>query len=409
MDAPDAGRARLLETLERLLQSPAADLQVALSHAADAVAHALRADKVDAFLHDPTRESLVAVGVSNQPLSAQQRRLGLDVLPIANGGRVVDVFQTGETYLEGRVDLDKEELRGIRDALAIRSKVGVPLEVGGKRRGVLMVASLEPNFFSESDRRFAESVARWVSSVAHRAELIDEIARNAVEQGRRAVAEELITVLAHDLRNYLSPIEVRLTLLRRRADRDKRQPDVNDADAACKALERLSDLIRDILDVARIDQGVFSLDLRPIELVALIEETVHALSMPEHPVVLDVHEEVVIVGDPERIRQCLANLLSNALKHSPKDAAVTVQVGRVRAETGEIARVHVIDQGPGVAPDILPHIFDRFVSTRRKGGLGLGLYLAKRIAALHEGDLSVESPPGKGAHFTLSLPCMAAP
>ncbi len=80
---------RLLETLERLLELPAADLQVTLTHATDLVARALAADKVDAFLYDPARDSLVAISSSNQPLSALQRRHGLDVLPLANGGRVV--------------------------------------------------------------------------------------------------------------------------------------------------------------------------------------------------------------------------------------------------------------------------------------------------------------------------------
>src|SRR5690349_14518864 len=107
---------RLLETLERLLEIRATDLRLALSESADLVASALSADKVDAFLYDSTRDSLVALGSSNQPLTQMQKRLGLDVLPVANRGRSVEVFETGRTYVNGRVDRDTDELRGIRDA-----------------------------------------------------------------------------------------------------------------------------------------------------------------------------------------------------------------------------------------------------------------------------------------------------
>src|SRR3954452_19351015 len=141
-----ADPARALTTLQRLLEIPAANVQTALTHAANAIADALRADKVDAFLYDDSRDSLVALGTSTQPLSTLQKKLGLDVLPVSNGGRVVHVYKTGKTFTTGRLDLDPEELRGPKEALGIRSKIGVALEVGGKRRGMMMIASLKPEF-----------------------------------------------------------------------------------------------------------------------------------------------------------------------------------------------------------------------------------------------------------------------
>jgi two-component system, OmpR family, sensor kinase len=394
----------LLETLQRLLEIPTADLKVALSLASDAVASALRADKVDAFLYEPEKDSLVALGTSNQPLSAKERRHGLDVLPISNGGRVVQVYQTGATFRTGELDKDPEELRGVKETFEIKSKIGVPLEIGGARRGMMMIASLHPEFFTEQDVSFAEAVARWVGMVAHRAELSEEIARNAAEQGRRAVAEELITVLAHDLRNYLSPIDIRLRMIRRRAESEARDVDVRDADAALKGVGRLTALISELLDVARIDQGVFQIEVRPVDLVGLVEDAVKGLSTPEHPIILKAAEELIVAADPARIRQCIENLLSNAVKHSPHGAEVAIFMRRVRNHHGDMARLSIVDEGPGVPPEVLPHIFERFVSAETKqGGLGLGLYLAKRIATMHDGDLQVESSPGKGARFTLSL------
>src|SRR6478752_376716 len=103
-----ANSDRFLRTLQQLLAIPGADLESALTHATDALTQALEADKVDAFLYDEARDSLVAVGASTQPLSALQRRLGLDVIAVSNGGRSAMVYQTGERYHSGRVHEDMQ-------------------------------------------------------------------------------------------------------------------------------------------------------------------------------------------------------------------------------------------------------------------------------------------------------------
>lgn len=401
---------RYLEVLEALLRIPLGDLRATLSHVGDVVAAATGGDKIDVFLYDPARDSLVAVGTSTQPLSALQRQLGLDVLQLSNGGRVVHVYKTGETFLTGALDKDPEELKGVKEGLRIRSKLGVPLDFGGQRRGMLMMASLQADFFNAEDVPLAESLARWVGILAHRAELAEQMARNAVEQGRRAGAEELVTVLAHDLRNYLQPLHMRLEMLRLRAQRDRRRDDGADAEGAAKAVARLGALISDILDVARIDQGVFQTQPEFFDLGALVRDTAAALSSADHPVLVTLEAEGVgVVADPKRLRQCMENIIANALQKSPAKAPVSVfvTVHKNRAD-GALAKVDVVDQGPGIPEDILPHVFDRFVTgggpQRPQGGLGLGLYLAKRIAAIHRGDLTVESRPGEGARFSLTLP-----
>jgi signal transduction histidine kinase len=416
VDTRTALSQRYLDVLEALLRIPVGNLHSTLSHVGDVVASATGADKVDVFLYDPARDSLVAVGTSTQPLSALQRQLGLDVLQISNGGRVVHVYKTGETFLTGQLDKDPEELKGIREALRIRSKLGVPLEFGGQRRGMLMMASVEPDFFKRDDVPFAESLSRWVGILAHRAELAEHMARNAAEQGRRAGAEELVTVLAHDLRNYLQPLHMRLELLRLRAQRDRRKEDADDADAAARSVLRLGGLVSDILDVARIDQGVFQIQPEFFDLAALVRDTAALLSTSDHPVVVTVQDggAVAVAADPRRLRQCIENIIANALQKSPARAPVSVFVTvQKNRPDGPLAKVDVVDQGPGIPQDILPHVFDRFVTadagaagaaTRSGGGLGLGLYLAKRIAAIHRGDLTVESKPGQGARFSLSLP-----
>jgi two-component system OmpR family sensor kinase len=394
----------MLDTLERLLAISVADLEAALAHACNLVAAALNADKVDAFLYDASKDSLVALGTSTQPLSALERKLGLDVLQLSNGGRVVHVFRTGQTFITGHLDEDPEELNGPKHALGIRSKVGVPLEVGGQRRGMMMIASLKPDFFTPEDARFAETVARWVATVAHKAELTEQMARAAVERGRRAVAEELITTLAHDLRNFVAPIGARLDLVGRRAAKDGREADVRDCEAARRAVGRLNRLISDILDVARLDQGVLRLDIQPVDLAGVANDAATALGTPRHDVRVSCSEQTVVAGDPDRIRQCVENMVSNAVRHSPPDTAVDIFISKERHDDGERGRLEVRDLGPGVPAEILPTIFERFAAGPGSPGLGLGLYLARRIAVAHGGDLTVESRPGMGAKFTLLLP-----
>jgi two-component system OmpR family sensor kinase len=396
---------RFLATLERLLEIPSAELETALTHACNAVADALHADKVDAFLYNEAKESLVALGTSTQPLSSLQKKIGLDVLPIANGGRVVHVFQTGQTFVTGQLDQDPDELRGVKIGLNIKSKIGVALEVGGRRRGMMMIASLKPDFFRPADVSFAQSVARWVAMVAHRAELVQEITRNAVEQGRRAVAEELITVLAHDLRNYLSPIRARLQLIHGRAERNQNKDDLRDVDMAIGGVDRLSRLISDILDVARLDQGIFRMDVQPTDLARLAHDVGKALSTPDHRIIVEAAEEAVVAGDAQRVQQCVENLVANAVQHSPHGAPVNVVVRVERRDDRYWGCLEVRNEGPGIPVELMPRIFERFTAGAGSRGLGLGLYLAQRIAAAHGGELAADSRPGKGARFLLRLPC----
>lgn len=296
-------------------------------------------------------------------------------------------------------------MRGIREVLEVRSVIAVPITIGEERRGVLLASSRQRDFFDDDDVRVAEILARWVGVIAHRAELVEQIASNALEQGRRAVADELVTVLAHDLRNHLSPLAMRLELLRMRAERDGRTAELGDLRAAIRSMARLSALVADILDVARIDQGLFRLELERVNLSSLVRDAASVLGSEQHVVQVRAPEDVVVPADPARLRQCVENLVSNAIAHSPSSAPVLVNVGRARHESGTFAFVDVIDEGPGVPPEMLPRMFQRFVTgERQRGGLGLGLYLAKRIAVGHGGDLTVDSPPGRGARFSLRLP-----
>lgn len=395
---------KFLTTLQSLLEIRAVELKGALDQASDLIAQALEADKVDAFLCDPSIDSLVALGTSNTPMARRQREIGMDRLPIVGGGRVVGVFQTGEPYITGRADEDPVVLVGFTRGLGIRSMMGVVFDVGEERRGVLHAASARVDVFSEKDLRFLQAVARWVGMVAQRAELTERIARDAAEQARRLAAEELVTVLAHDFRNHLTPLQARIDLIRNLAEREGNRKYLDHAYAAKLALGRLRKLSTDLLDVGRLDQGIFALSLQPVDVVALVKETVDELGAGEPEIIVRAPEDLVAEIDPHRVRQALENLLANAMRFSPRGVPVIVEVEEETREDGRRAGINVRDGGPGIPPELLPTLFSRFASGTGSTGLGLGLYLARGIAEAHGGTLTVESRLGEGATFRLKLP-----
>jgi two-component system, OmpR family, sensor kinase len=395
---------RLLTTLERLLEVQPTSLEAAMDRAASLIADVLGAGKVDAFLHEQETDTLVAVGASNTPMGHKQRAVGLDRQPIANGGRAVQIFQTGSPFLDGSVDKDSEELIGVRQTLGVRSQIGVPLEVDGIRRGALTAQSSEREAFSERDLRFLQAVSRWVGNMAHRAELAERTAAAAVEQGRRLAADELVTVLAHDLRNYLTPIRGRLELLHRRAQREQHTTNLYDVQELHRSVDRLGQLISELLDIARIDQGLFELDPEPMDVVALARDAAQAVQVVGTPIQVETPPEFAVTADRARVRQALENLLANAVQHAPAGTTVILEVFGEHHLGQSWVTIRVSDQGPGIDPALLPRLFDRFARSSRSAGLGMGLYLARQIAEAHHGRLEVTSSPGAGTQFRLSFP-----
>lgn len=405
--------ARLLSTLERLLQLDATNVSGTLNAAAQLVGEALNAEKVDAFLYHPENQTLQVAGLSQTPMSRQQVALGLDRIAIADGGRIVEVFQTGVAYATGHADQDPGVRPGITKGLGVRSILAIALEVGGERKGVLQIASAREEAFSERDQAFFPAVATWVGLVLHRAELVEQLTTQAVEDAKRVAADDLIGILAHDLRNLLSPINLRLQLLRRRYEQEQRQRDSQEIQHVLASVERLHGLIRNLLDAARLEQGLFTVEPQECDLTALVRETVELLHTPATPMHIQAPAHVIVQADPERLRQVLENLLSNALQHSPPDASISIALHVERQPINDDriedwAVLAIEDQGEGIPSELLPRLFDRYVRGEESRGVGLGLYVAHRIIEAHDGTLTADSAPGQGARFTIRLPLVAS-
>ncbi|HYG11531.1 MAG TPA: response regulator, partial [Pyrinomonadaceae bacterium] len=337
--------------------------------------------------------------------------------------------------------LEAEHLSSSR--VSMQSFLGAPILSRAHAYGWLYLSNkLDADEFSEADERLAVTLATQVASAYENARLYAEAQRHASElqqevaerklaeeararllvreQAARADAEranrtkdEFLATLSHELRTPLTAI-LGWTHLIRGGNLDdsmmKRALETIERNARAQ-----SQLIDDLLDVSRIITGKLMLDFSPVELASIIEATIdtvrpmaEAKSIRVQPSLRTSH--CVVSGDPARLQQVVWNLFSNAVKFTPEGGRV--EVGLTCNE--QRVELEVRDTGQGINQDFLPYIFDRFrqadgTTTRKHGGLGLGLAIVRHLVELHGGTIRAHSDGnGKGATFTLSLPLASA-
>ncbi|WP_426756002.1 GAF domain-containing protein [Myxococcus sp. Y35] len=285
------------------------------------------------------------------------------------------------------------------------SVIVVPLGVRGRVLGTLgVMREAQGREYSVEERALLESLAA-------RAALAIEDARlyGAATQAVKA-RDELLSVAGHELKSPLNALQLQIHLLARMA-RDAMASDglAERAERAARAGQRLGLLIDDLLDVSRLSAGRLGLTREEVDLAALTRELVHRMSeelaLAGNEVRLALDRPVVGQWDRLRLEQVLVNLLTNAAKYGagrPVTVAVDVE--------GRMARLSVRDEGIGVAPEEQERIFEQFersASVQHFKGLGLGLWITKRIVEAHGGTIRLWSEPGKGSTFTVELPLTA--
>ena len=222
-----------------------------------------------------------------------------------------------------------------------------------------------------------------------------------------AAREAYIHAISHDLRNPLTAVLGHAQLL----GHVLRQKALVDAAKSAEAIERsarrMAAMLGDLVESARLESGQVRLNCQPLDLRQHLQDLKDRLAgaMPTERITLVASEDVPsVLADVDRLERVLGNLLSNALKYSPGDTPVVVELAR----RGSEVVVTVSDRGPGIAPEELPHLFERYYRARRarqsRDGLGLGLYIAKGLIEAHGGRIWVESEVGKGSAFSFTLP-----
>ncbi|WP_366941791.1 ATP-binding protein [uncultured Nostoc sp.] len=346
---------------------------------------------------------------------------------VACNGITDEVFQTIE-YLEfnqGMCGLVAQERHQIvvNDVLhsshpnaqilhpfGITAYAGQPLIAQGKLLGVLSFASRTRTHFTSGEIALLQATSDQVAVALERAQLMTSLQQQKEQlvQANR-IKDEFLAVLSHELRTPLNPILGWSKLL---------QTKKYDQVTTTRALETIernaklqTQLIEDLLDVSRILQGKLSLNIAPVNLESAIAAAIETVRLAAEAKLIQINTILEpnigqVTGDSSRLQQVIWNLLFNAIKFTPQGGQVEISLQSL----GSQAQLRVSDTGKGISPDFLPYVFDYFrqadgATTRKFGGLGLGLAIVRHIVELHGGTVQAESlGEEQGATFTVLLP-----
>jgi PAS domain S-box-containing protein len=289
----------------------------------------------------------------------------------------------------------------------VRSYLAVPVRsVAGDVVGGLFFGHSQPGLFTYEHERLAQGIAAWTSVALENARLYAEA------QAANRVKDEFLAVLSHELRTPLNAIVGYSRLLHGGILAPEK------AARGLETLERnallLTQIVEDVLDVSRIVSGKLRLDVQPVELPVIVDNAVATVQPAADAKgvriqsIVDPHVGRVS-GDPGRLQQVIWNLLSNAVKFTPRNGRVQLRLERVNSHV----EIVVSDTGLGIRPDFLPRVFERFCqadagTTRKAGGLGLGLAIVRHLVEMHGGSVDATSAgEGHGATFRVALPLMS--
>lgn len=296
---------------------------------------------------------------------------------------------------------------GTTEAFSASSLLIVPLSLPGETRpiGALTLALDRPNRkYDNFDLMLAADLARRFALAIHHARMYQD-ARRALR-----LREEVLAVVSHDLRDPLGAVLGRAQLLIRGNDGKPDPVTRKHARSILRSADRMHRLISDLLDVGRIEAGGLLLERATWPVATLVEDALE-MFLPQTAkkrlqLATTVAEDLSVTCDRNRILQALANLIGNAIKFSPEDGRIALQVAR----RGASAVFTIEDHGPGIATSELDHIFDRYWQAPQAvhRGTGLGLYIAKGIVSAHGGEIWVQSSLGRGSTFSFTLPLAPA-
>ncbi len=296
------------------------------------------------------------------------------------------------------------------------SSIALPIAVqASEPLGTLLLAHAQPSYFTNEHARLASGVASHAAVALENARLYNMVVEqkqqleDAVERARLADRrkDEFLAMLSHELRNPLAPIATALDLMDLKDSVELRK----ERDVIRRQVTHMSRLIDDLLDVSRITRGKIQLERKLVEISAVLAKAIETASplLEKRMQRLSIsvpHTGLLVDADPTRLAQVFQNLVTNAAKYSEPKSLVEL---RARRE-GEQIVVEVHDDGMGIAPELLPRLFELFVQGERtidraEGGLGIGLTIAKSLCELHGGTIDVRSEgAGKGSTFIVTLP-----
>jgi signal transduction histidine kinase/CheY-like chemotaxis protein len=427
----------MINEREREVRERAAELET-INRITQALATQLEKDRLIQLVGDQVRDLFHAPIAYVSLLDRSTMMLqfpysyGEDAQPRPFGaGLTSQIIRTGQPLLINE-DMDRTRARlGIEQiGRQSVSYLGVPIPSGGQTIGVISVQSTDQEGrFTEADQRLLSTVATAVGVAFHNARLFEEAsqARAAAEEADAAKSSFLSTV-SHELRTPLTSVLGFAKIIRRRleerlfpliSDEDRKVHQVKrqvieNLDVVVSEGERLTKLIDDVLDLAKIEAGKFTWNMAAVSVSEVIERAIAATASlfeaKKLNLVRDIDPELPTVnGDLDRLIQVVINLISNAVKFTDTGSIIC----SAHLLEGDIV-VGVTDSGIGIAPGDQQKVFEKFKQvgdtlTDKPKGTGLGLPICKEIVEFHGGHIWVESEPGKGSTFSFTLPIVGHP
>jgi PAS domain S-box-containing protein len=319
------------------------------------------------------------------------------------------IITLNEPYIVENVQQSTDTRVALIRSLNILAYACYPLQIHNRTMGALAFGTRSRANFSSDELALMQMVCDQIATTLERSYLIRELQYQTekLTQANR-LKDEFLATLSHELRTPLNSMLGWATLLRTRHFNE------STTDRALETIERnarlLSQLIEDLLDVSRIILGKIRLNITLVKLDSVVEAAIETVRLAAEA--KDIHIETqfnfagTILGDANRLQQVIWNLLSNAIKFTPRSGRVEVQLDAIDGQ----AQLQVRDTGQGIESEFLPFVFDRFrqvdgSSTRKYGGLGLGLAIVRHLVELHGGTAQAHSNgPDQGAVFTVRLP-----
>ena len=401
-------QSRELEALRRLaeIHTASESLDAILSTSVRAFAGVLQCEKACVLMHDEERNVLLAqraaVGISESVLDAV-------CVPVEDITIAGAVLRTGAPVESNDAASDSWVDSYLRESLGIQQMLAVPLMAHGAPMCVLLAINPARGSFDDEDVKLATSVAAYVAAVLSSGRSHEHY-RALVHQLREIdyTKSDFISMLAHELKGPMTTVLGFSHMLQGDSIPPERRSEV--LDIISLEVSRLSRLVSDLLDMSRMEAGNLNSAFESVDLAEVIDSilSVHPSLASKHVVTCNVPDDLPNVSaDPDRLRQALLNLLSNATRYSQRGTVVTIEADVIEEPDDPRVCISVKDEGIGISDEDKVRVFSRFVMLEKPNwttkGTGLGLYITKGIVESHGGRIWVESEPGSGSTFRMTL------
>lgn len=319
----------------------------------------------------------------------------------------LEAFARQRPRLSTHATLDNPKDADAYRSYNINSVLSIPITAGAKRLGVLTVYARKAPIFAEDDLTLAQLLADQAAVILESRALIDETARVQAREEATRLKDDFLSAAAHDLKTPLTALIAQAQLMERRARRNPDAPaDTAGIERMVRESQRLKQLVTELLDVSRVEQGKLLGVREEVDLIAIARQVCDRQFSARHRVRLEADGSIVGIYDSVRIRQLIDNLIENAVKYSPGGGEVIVRIW----SEGGTAHLTVSDRGIGIPAGDLDQLFDRFhrgtnVDDRRFAGMGLGLFICRGIVEQHGGQIWATSDGlNQGSTFYVALP-----